>query len=84
MFEENKLFYWSEAKRELRNLIDNLAFSTMKPPAMIMSGDDAKAYINAMIAAYNGGVMALRKALVDELMKEMETDDAGGTEKPEV
>lgn len=76
MIDNNKLFYWSEAKRELMRLLDDITFNTVKQPSMVIT--DNFMMLNAMISAYNGGVMALRNALAEELGKEAAEHDAGG------
>ena len=74
--DDNKLFYWREAKQEVRQLITETAIETVLPAKIEGKGmeeEEVGAY-NGRVANYNDGILALAKILLDKLEVE---DDAG-------
>ena len=74
--DDNKLFYWREAKQEVRQLITETAIEMVLPAKIEGKGMEAEevgAY-NGRVANYNDGILGLAKILLDKLEVE---DDAG-------
>ena len=71
--------YTSFFLKDLLQIIDKVALDNQREPNMLMIGNGNEQIIllqNAIVAAYNRGILKMREALIKELASE--EDDADG------